>query len=249
MSGIRQFTKGEADRIRAVLSEQPRTKTTRDKLRAIGFYISDFGRPSPLTVADFDRLIGGGEIIVTDVMVASAPPAITQPKPRPSVSQHEGVEAARERYRPDHVRHLMVGESPPAGGTFFYNADSMLFCQTHRAFCEVFGSACGEAASFLRFFRDKGFFLDDLCPVPVNGMSDINREQARTAGVGPLAARIERAKPQTVIVVMMAIISEVRQACALAHLTPTFVELPFPGRPEHQMRFINGMTTFLGKSL
>jgi hypothetical protein len=36
------------------------------------------------------------------------------------------LESLRQSYRPQQVRVLFVGESPPAGGTFFYRANSNL---------------------------------------------------------------------------------------------------------------------------
>ena len=30
----------------------------------MGFYISDFGLPSPFSTADFDRLVSSGEIVI-----------------------------------------------------------------------------------------------------------------------------------------------------------------------------------------
>jgi len=40
----------------------------------------------------------------------------------------------RARYCPDVVRVLFVGESSPAGGTFFYAANSKLYFATKHAF-------------------------------------------------------------------------------------------------------------------
>src|SRR5690349_4251867 len=114
----------------------------------------------------------------------------------------------------------------------------MLFRQTHRAFREVFGSACGEA--FLAFFRDRESFLDDLCLISVNDMDEDARDEERLAGVHLLSTRIAAARPDTVLVVMKAIVPCVRQACALAGSQPVFGELPFPGRPAHRSQFLDG---------
>jgi hypothetical protein len=40
------------------------------------------------------------------------------------------TEVLRGRYRPDVIRVLLVGESPPAGGTFFYAANYNLYRAT-----------------------------------------------------------------------------------------------------------------------
>lgn len=247
MKGRRQFSSEEIATISAILLERPRTKQTRDKLRDLGFYITKFNNPSvPFTVADLDRLIAAGEIEVSEHAWPPVPPSIKQPNARlPQVVDGGDAEDAHQRYRPEIVRHLMIGESAPNGGTFFYHANSLLFRHTHRAFQTAYGSACGEGEAFLDFFRDHGFFLDDLCAVPVNHMDDAQRAHERSLGIGPLAARIKIAKPQTVIVVMKAIATHIRAACELAKIAPDFLTLPFPSRPNHQQQFVNGLANFL----
>lgn len=46
-------------------------------------------------------------------------------------------ERLRARYRPERIVALFVGQSPPAGGTFFYFANSNLYRHTERAFREA----------------------------------------------------------------------------------------------------------------
>lgn len=249
MKGRRQFNTNEIARIRVVLLERHRTKHTRDQLRNIGFYISDFGRRSPFTISHLDRLIATGQIIVGGRVNAPVTESASQPKPRFSAAiANSNAEVARKRYRPVIVRHLMVGESAPIGGKFFYHANSILFRHTCRAFRDVFGNICGEGESFLRFFRDQGFYLDDLCAVPVNGMDDAERFQERANGIRPLAKRIEIAKPQSVIVVMKAIVPEVSTACDIACVPSNLIALPFPLYPRDQQRFVEGLADFLGRS-
>src|SRR5688572_24876523 len=48
-------------------------------------------------------------------------------------------ERLRQAYRPEDVPLLFVGESAPAGGTFFYQADSNLFSAIHEACVRAFG--------------------------------------------------------------------------------------------------------------
>jgi hypothetical protein len=45
----------------------------------------------------------------------------------PEARRAIGREHLRKHYRPDRVRILFVGESPPASGRFFYQADSGLY--------------------------------------------------------------------------------------------------------------------------
>ena len=71
-----------------------------------------------------------------------------------------GRERLRKRYRPERVQILFVGESPPASGRFFYQADSGLY----RAVKETFLTAIAPLAKndFLDSFRSLGCYLVDL---------------------------------------------------------------------------------------
>jgi hypothetical protein len=74
----------------------------------------------------------------------------------------------RKLFRPPKVNVLFIGESPPAGGTFFYQADSRLYQRTRAAFGRAFGRSMPEGAEFLREFQRLGCYLEDLCAEPVN---------------------------------------------------------------------------------
>jgi hypothetical protein len=244
MPNKREFTSGEAAHIRDLLEERPRTKATRGKLRRIGFYISDFTVAGPFSTADFDRLLATRQILITDPVNAGSLGTGAGPRSLPSAIDSVDIEAVRQRYRPLRIQHLLVGESPPKSGRFFYFANSTLFHQTRRAFCAVFGDVCGDGETFLRFFQNQGFFLDDLCAKPVNGMKRAERRRERAGGIHSLATRIAAAKPRTLIIVMNAIVPEVRAACEMAGIAPTVIELPFPVRVR-QPEFLAGMVAFL----
>jgi len=85
------------------------------------------------------------------------------------------VEALRARFQPERIRILFVGESLPAGGTFFYNGDSNLVRYTCEAFAAALGTPDG-ARSFPSVFRDHGCYLVDLRREPVNGLSRAERQ-------------------------------------------------------------------------
>lgn len=147
------------------------------------------------------------------------------------------VEAARERYRPKDVRVLFVGESAPAGGTFFYFANSKLYFATRDAFRLALGKRGGR--DFLVHFQTLGCFLEDLCPSPVNRLPDPQRREQRRRGEPELARRLRAASPRVVVVVMSGIRENVNRALREADLAalPTHV-LPFPGREEHRRRYV-----------
>jgi hypothetical protein len=74
------------------------------------------------------------------------------------------TERLRRRFRPEKVRILFVGESPPASGRFFYQADSGLYRATRQAFLKAFPDL--RERNFLESFRDLGCYLVDLCEPP-----------------------------------------------------------------------------------
>ena len=252
MKGIRNFNCMEAQQIRAILKENPRTTATRNKLRHMGFYISDFVRKTALfSIDNFEVLVSSGEVKIASEGTGN----ILKPRSdkrqnseNSSIVNLSDVELIRRQYRPERVKFLLLGESVPEGGDFFYYATSNLFRQTLQAFREVFADECGDGAQFLRFFRDRHFFLDDLCSVPVNGMDDADRVRERTAGVRPFVERLKATNPEYLIVVMKKILPEAHQACELADMFPPLLGLPFPSWPKHQELFVRGLADFLRTS-
>lgn len=69
LKGKKTFTKAEETCIRQVLRilEEHRTKANRDKLRNLGFYITDFtSSKKGFTESDFNDLIKNKDIKITD---------------------------------------------------------------------------------------------------------------------------------------------------------------------------------------
>jgi len=120
-------------------------------------------------------------------------------------------EALRASYRPEHVRILFLGESVPAGGTFFYSGNSNLVRHTCEAFAAVFGTP-RDAHAFPQVFRDRGCHLVDLCSAPVNGLDRVARRKARNAGIPALARNLRELRPECVVVVGKAIESYCQKA-------------------------------------
>ncbi|MDQ4077740.1 MAG: hypothetical protein M3220_16020 [Chloroflexota bacterium] len=138
-------------------------------------------------------------------------------------------ELLRRAYLPDTVRVLFIGESPPAGGTFFYAADSNLSRYTQQAFSEAYRREWESGEEFLRFFQARGCYLDDLCLIPVNRMERAERQRERSLAVPSLAERMARYRPLAVISVMTATRPHIESAIAQANLAPlpTYF-MPFP---------------------
>ena len=122
------------------------------------------------------------------------------------------VEKLRRSYKPNQVQVLFVGESPPAGGDFFYAGNSRLSRYTQEAFTEAFGVTFKSVGSFLDYFRRAGCYLDDLCLTPVNHLSRSERRGERRRGIVHLAERIADMSPRAVVVVMRGIAPHVEQA-------------------------------------
>jgi hypothetical protein len=161
------------------------------------------------------------------------------------VIAHRSLEHLRQSYRPDDIRVLFVGESPPAGGTFFYKVDSNLARYTQQAFSQAFERQFASGEAFLRFFKALGCYLDDLCLAPLNRLDKRDRKRHRTKGVGLLTARMRTASPQAVVSVMLAIAPQVRQAVHAAGLHATlFFSLPFPALG-NQRRYLSELIEVL----
>ena len=154
-------------------------------------------------------------------------------------------EGLRARFKPKQVRLLLVGESRPVGGTFFYHGDSRLFKRSRDAFETYYGPSADESA-FLERFKSLGCFLIDLCDEPVNGMSPRERRERHVAGEGPLAAKFKAQKPKAVVVVIKRIADSVNLAMANAKLAvPKFI-LPFPSQG-HDREYVSGLYEVVAK--
>lgn len=152
-----------------------------------------------------------------------------------------GLEGLRQSFKPSRVRTLLIGESPPAGGTFFYCGNSHLYFNTKRAFEAVNCREYRSTSEFLTDFMDKGFYLDDLCREPVNNVLPNERRKARIAGVLPLSVRIETYNPDLVVCVMRSIARDVEEAALIACIErENIVILPFPAQGHHR-EFVEGL--------
>jgi hypothetical protein len=117
-------------------------------------------------------------------------------------------ESLRREYLPRDVRVLFVGESPPAAGTFFYAANSVLYRATRDAF------GCGD--DFLGTFARLGCYLEDLCHEPVNRLPLSERGAARRTGEPQLTRVIAELRPRIIVVLLRAIEGNVARAAAAA---------------------------------
>jgi hypothetical protein len=147
-------------------------------------------------------------------------------------------ERLRKRYRPAQVRILFVGESPPASGRFFYQADSGLYRAIHEAFVSALPAL--RDADFLESFRGLGCYLVDLCAQPVDRMGRKQRSQACRDGEVRLSRMIKQLQPEIIITVVRSVAPNIKRAQYGAKWSGEYFELPYPGRwRDHRVAFVN----------
>jgi hypothetical protein len=157
------------------------------------------------------------------------------------------AESLRGEHKPRRVRVAFVGESAPAGDTFFYAENSTLYHETRSAFERALPDQ-PVPEGFLERFERRGCYLDDLCLEPVNQLPDRERERRRSEAMEPLAERLLEYDPGVVVAIGKTtaaplVLSALRHA-GLADIP--FHVVAFPGRPEHKADFHRELDTILG---
>lgn len=157
----------------------------------------------------------------------------------------ERYEALRQRYRPDRIDILLVGESRPAGGTFFYLANSNLYYATHEAFQLALGPM-PAGNDFLDILRDRGVWLYDLADAPVDRMRGRPRREAVQARVSEVVDLLHDSQPRLIVAIKKDLAPTVRQALQDADIDVDRLRvLPFP---LYQWRdaYVRGLAAMLG---
>jgi hypothetical protein len=157
-------------------------------------------------------------------------------------------ESLRQRYRPDRVLLLFVGEAPPASGRFFYQQDSGLYRAIRDTFLIAFPLLPNK--EFLDSFRSLGCYLVDLCGEPVDKMQPVARRSTCRAGEPHLATMIRELRPKVIVTIVRSIRSSVTRAQSLARWRGLHLELPYPGRwHRHRIEFRRQLVPLLRKTL
>lgn len=157
------------------------------------------------------------------------------------------TEEIRESYKPLNINLLLVGESPPASGGFFYKKSHMT-TYTSRAFEKAFGRSFSDHLSFLNFFRDKGCYLEDLSHIPVDDKPSSERKKILQDSIHNFSLCLKQDNPQIIVIVLKKIEGYVKEAIDLAKITCPVYTLPFPGNG-HQNKFIHELTDILEGNL
>jgi hypothetical protein len=152
----------------------------------------------------------------------------------------------RRRYKPPQITLLFVGESAPAGGTFFYARNSTLYREMCTAFVAALPQMFGSG-DFLETFRTAGCYLDDLCLEPVNDLPKRERKEKRTQAEDALARRLRRYRPEAVVAIGKTTTApHARLALARAGLGDVACNIvSFPGRPAHKADFHHELRSLL----
>lgn len=143
------------------------------------------------------------------------------------------MEEIRRRFRPDQIRILFVGESPPESGNFFYCENSQMAQNMKRVLERELFATTGN---FFEAFESSGCYLDDLVLVPVNKSSDRIRKQARRQAIPDLAKRIRCYRPRVVVALLKKIERDVSDAVDQSGVDARFCVTHFPGNGQ-QGRF------------
>ncbi len=157
------------------------------------------------------------------------------------------TDALREQFRPNRVRLLFVGESPPASGKFFYDKGPMTRF-TAKAFEAAHGLtfSATDQNEFLTYFKKCGCFLDDISHSPIDGLAVEERTRRLAESVAGFARRIAALKPKAIVVTLKKIEPHVRIAAAQAGLEVPIHVVPFPGHG-HQTKYVERLAEIVPK--
>jgi hypothetical protein len=83
----------------------------------------------------------------------------------------------RRRYEPESIRLVVIAESPPASGLYFYNPTGVPSEPLFAALMQQVGVRPSSKESGLRDFQRKGWILVDATYEPVNALDRASRDR------------------------------------------------------------------------
>ena len=161
---------------------------------------------------------------------------------------------ARNKYRPSRVNVLLVAESPPSSGGYFYAERAIgkdhLFRETMKALelwpvDHPMRKGC-DKRPMLKQFKSLGFFLIDTCELPVDKMTPRRRRLSTIQGALTLPQRVKKLDPGRILIVKKTVFNPVRQALGIAGFEDRILNkrsLPFPshGNQKRFRRMMRGL--------
>ncbi len=132
----------------------------------------------------------------------------------------------RDEYKPDSIEFLLVGESPPVSGNYFYydttTGYDFLFRGTMKAlriFPENGTMPAGmDKKPKLGEFKSRGFFVIDITYKPVNKLSDDDRKNTILKEIPNCVAEIKKLDPKWIIIVKKTTFNDLKSKLKEAHL-------------------------------
>ena len=146
----------------------------------------------------------------------------------------------RARWKPDPVRLLLIAESPPDSGAgprrFFYDDDltarDSLFRSVAKAVFDVerLPSGRGGKTAWLRRLKDRGVYLIDQAPVPVNMKHPRERAAILAANIEATVEQARELRPEGIIICKTNVFADLAGPLRHAGLPLLHDEpIPFPG--------------------
>jgi len=149
------------------------------------------------------------------------------------------INRSRRKYRPRKVRLLLIAESPPSSGGFFYFPKTIgkdhFFRETMKAL-ELWPRnepmrRGVDKRSMLRHFQSMGFYLLDTCVLPVDKLRPTKRREAVLSQTRRLVNDVIEVDPTRILIVKSSIFTPVRIALRDAGLWARVLNtgpIPFP---------------------
>jgi len=164
----------------------------------------------------------------------------------------------RRNYRPRRVRFLLIAESPPSSGGFFYFRTTIgkdhLFRETMKALelwpqNEPMRKGI-DKGTMLRRFQSMGFYLLDTCVLPVDKLPPIERKKTVLSQTPRLVKDVIGADPAHILIVKSSIFTPVGIALRSAGLWGRVLNtgrIPFPSHG-NQRTYRSLLTRALGRA-
>lgn len=136
-------------------------------------------------------------------------------------------EKPRNDYKPDHIRVLLIGESRPKSGKFFYFGNSVFYKETERAFNEYFA----QNIFTLDKFKQWNCWLYDICDEPINGSPKNERKNRIHENIPRLVELVRKEEPKCIIVCKKGFMeNEIKESVVMGSykIDENIFFLPFP---------------------
>ena len=151
------------------------------------------------------------------------------------------------RWKPDAVKLLLVGESPPKSGDYFYTNPTALFKAVAEALCPDIArpdAACRQ--DVLGRLKELGVFLADMakCAVSYRDLEKLDRKRCLRLCSEHFVAEVKALEPRAIVPALKSIRPPLGDILRGTRWHPRLVwwpELPFPNFPARRTEFIENL--------